>query len=141
LKLLILAGGLALIAPCQTGLGLNVHLFSIQRIDPLVEHGNVPSAHLHQIVGGNVFAPVMNSSTMDISDKGWLHGVLLLRRPYQLLDRRIYFKARNEAYKLVAHLRQMTIYTTKQDFNSNGIKESLLSGLLVNQLLHLLMVD
>jgi hypothetical protein len=94
LKLLILAGGLALIAPCQTGLGLNVHLFSIQRIDPLVEHGNVPSAHLHQIVGGNVFAPVMNSSTMDISDKGWLHGVLLLRRPYEpLTDKSVDYRA------------------------------------------------
>ncbi|KAK3988992.1 hypothetical protein QBC44DRAFT_242557 [Cladorrhinum sp. PSN332] len=35
---------------------------SIQRIDPLVSPGQVPSPHLHQIVGGNAFAPTMDPS-------------------------------------------------------------------------------
>ncbi|KAI0455601.1 hypothetical protein F5B21DRAFT_470942 [Xylaria acuta] len=33
---------------------------NIQRIDPLVTPGIVPSPHLHQIVGGNAFAPSMD---------------------------------------------------------------------------------
>lgn len=28
---------------------------TIDRIDPLVEPGNMPSAHMHQIIGGNSF--------------------------------------------------------------------------------------
>jgi hypothetical protein len=70
MKLLILARALALIASSQAGLRFGCSSLSIQRINPLVGPGNVPSAHLHQIVDGNVFAPVMNSSAMDFGNKG-----------------------------------------------------------------------
>jgi len=47
MKWLIFA--LALVAPSQAGLRFGCSSLSIQRIDPLVEPGNVPSAHVHQI--------------------------------------------------------------------------------------------
>ena len=40
---------------------------TIQRLDPVVEPGNTPSAHLHQVVGGNAFNASMNG---DIGNQG-----------------------------------------------------------------------
>ena len=50
---------LALIAPAQAALRFGCSTLSIQRLDPLVEPGRVPSAHLHQIVGGDAFNATM----------------------------------------------------------------------------------
>ena len=50
---------LALIAPVQAALRFGCSTLTIQRLDPLVEPGRVPSAHLHQIVGGDAFNATM----------------------------------------------------------------------------------
>jgi hypothetical protein len=50
---------LALAIPSQAALRFGCSTISIQRLDPLVEPGKVPSAHVHQIVGGNAFQPSM----------------------------------------------------------------------------------
>lgn len=57
----------ALIAPSQAALRFGCSTLSIQRLDPLVEPGKIPSAHVHQIVGGNAFNATM---TGDIGEKG-----------------------------------------------------------------------
>jgi hypothetical protein len=118
---------------------LNVHLFSVQRIDPLVEHGNVPSAHLHQLVGGNVFAPMMNSSAMDIGNKGTCTTCFFSEDFSNYWTAVRYFKAHNGTYKRVPsngnpNLEgnkqvERAIYYTQQDFNSNGNQRSLLSSM------------
>ena len=41
---------------------------SIQRLDPLVEPGNIPSAHIHQIVGGNAFNATMTGDIGEQAD-------------------------------------------------------------------------
>ncbi|KAK4195265.1 hypothetical protein QBC40DRAFT_236867 [Triangularia verruculosa] len=48
-----------LIAPVQAGLRFPCSTLTIQRLDPVVEPGNVPSAHVHHIVGGNAFNATM----------------------------------------------------------------------------------
>jgi hypothetical protein len=59
---------LALAAPSQAALRFGCSTISIQRLDPLVEPGQVPSAHVHQIVGGNTFAPTMSSGANNVSN-------------------------------------------------------------------------
>lgn len=50
-----------LIAPAQAALRFGCSTLSIQRLDPLVEPGKLPSAHVHQIVGGNAFNATMDT--------------------------------------------------------------------------------
>ena len=58
---------LAASAPSQAALRFGCGTVSIQRLDPLVEPGKTPSAHLHQIVGGNAFNATMSG---DIGNQG-----------------------------------------------------------------------
>lgn len=51
----------ALVAPAQAALRFGCSTVSIQRLDPLVEPGKLPSAHVHQIVGGNAFNATMDA--------------------------------------------------------------------------------
>ena len=59
---------LALAAPSQAYLRFGCATLSVQRIDPLVEPGRIPSAHVHQIVGGNAFNATMDPS-VDVGEK------------------------------------------------------------------------
>lgn len=67
MKLFSLALALAASAPSQAALRFGCGTVSIQRLDPLVEPGKTPSAHLHQIVGGNAFNATMSG---DIGNQG-----------------------------------------------------------------------
>jgi hypothetical protein len=49
----------ALAAPAQAALRFGCSTVSIPRLDPVVEPGNIPSAHVHQIVGGDKFNATM----------------------------------------------------------------------------------
>ncbi|RYP08900.1 hypothetical protein DL764_001610 [Monosporascus ibericus] len=42
-------------APAQAALRVGCSTLSVQPLDLLVEPGNIPSQHVHQIVGGNSF--------------------------------------------------------------------------------------
>ncbi|KAI0838462.1 hypothetical protein F5Y06DRAFT_287196 [Hypoxylon sp. FL0890] len=50
---------IALIAPVQAGLRFPCSTLTIQRLDPVVQPGMNPSAHVHHIVGGNAFNATM----------------------------------------------------------------------------------
>ncbi|KAI0411858.1 hypothetical protein F5X98DRAFT_383196 [Xylaria grammica] len=58
---------LALVAPVQAGLRFGCSSLTIQRLDPVVEPGQTPSAHVHHIVGGNAFNASM---TGDVGERG-----------------------------------------------------------------------
>ncbi|RYC63673.1 hypothetical protein CHU98_g2515 [Xylaria longipes] len=53
------AGALALVVPVQAGLRFQCSTLTIQRLDPVVQPGSNPSAHVHHIVGGNAFNATM----------------------------------------------------------------------------------
>ncbi|RYC56240.1 hypothetical protein CHU98_g9966 [Xylaria longipes] len=57
----------ALIAPVQAGLRFACSSLTTQRVDPVVEPGQTPSAHVHHIVGGNAFNATM---TGDVGERG-----------------------------------------------------------------------
>jgi hypothetical protein len=121
----------ALIAPAQAGLRFGCSQLSIQRLDPVVEPGNLPSAHVHQIVGGNAFNATM---TGDIGEKGTCTTCAFSEDFSNYWTAVLYFKHENGTYKRVpiypnamlgdgtrdAVQGGMTIYYTQKDFNSNG---------------------
>ena len=46
---------LALVASAQAALRFGCSTVTIQRLDPVVEPGNSPSAHLHQVRSSSIF--------------------------------------------------------------------------------------
>lgn len=56
-----------LVAPAQAALRFGCSTVSIQRLDPLVEPGKTPSAHVHQIVGGNAFNATMDKDPGEVA--------------------------------------------------------------------------
>lgn len=57
---------LGLLAPVDALLRFGCAKSSIQRLDPLVNPGQNPSPHLHQIIGGNSFNISMDPSVHDM---------------------------------------------------------------------------
>jgi len=52
------------LAECQTMLRFGCSQIVIDRIDPLVNPDQLPSPHMHQVVGGNAFNTSMPSADM-----------------------------------------------------------------------------
>ncbi|KAG9229320.1 hypothetical protein BJ875DRAFT_387596 [Amylocarpus encephaloides] len=71
----------------------------IDRLDPLVNPGQVPSTHIHQIVGGNAFKPSMPGS--DISSLASCTTCSPSEDFSNYWTANLYFKARNGTYKRV----------------------------------------
>ena len=125
-----LALSLALAAPSQAALRFGCSTVSIQRLDPLVEPGKVPSAHLHQIVGGNAFNASMDPADGDLGEKGTCTTCTFSEDFSNYWTAVMFFKHQNGTYKRVPIMQNtalpnginggMTIYYTQQDFSSNG---------------------
>lgn len=125
---LLLQAGLS-----QAGLRFGCSTVSIQRLDPLVEPGSVPSAHVHQIVGGNVFNASMEG---DIGEQGSCTTCAYTEDFTNYWTAVMYFRHENGSYKRVPQYPNaqlgyegqdapdikggMTIYYTQKDFSSNG---------------------
>ncbi|KAF2736303.1 hypothetical protein EJ04DRAFT_463201, partial [Polyplosphaeria fusca] len=106
---------------------------SVQRLDPLVEPGQIPSAHVHQIVGGNAFNATM---TGDIGEQATCTTCAYAEDFSNYWTAVMYFRHENGSYKRVPQYANaqlgyegkddptiqggMTVYYTQKDFNSNG---------------------
>lgn len=73
----------------------------IDQIDPLVEPGNVPSAHMHQVVGGNSFNASMLPSSLDPSKASSCTSCTYSEDFSNYWTANLYFKARNGTFKRV----------------------------------------
>ncbi|KAI0863363.1 hypothetical protein F4860DRAFT_501805 [Xylaria cubensis] len=125
---LILQAGLS-----HAGLRFGCSSVSIQRLDPVVEPGQIPSAHVHQIVGGNAFNATMQG---DIGEKGSCTTCAYTEDFSNYWTAVLYFRHENGSYKRVPQYPNaqlgtegqdapnirggMTIYYTQQDFTGNG---------------------
>ena len=120
----------ALVAPAQAALRFGCSALSVQRLDPLVEPGRIPSAHVHQIVGGNAFNATMEG---DIGEQATCTTCVFSEDFSNYWTAVLYFRAANGTYKRVPQYANaflddgltrvnggMTIYYTQQDFNTNG---------------------
>jgi hypothetical protein len=123
-----LAAALALAGQTEAALRFGCSTVSIQRLDPIVEPGKTPSAHLHQIVGGNGFNASMTTdpsahatcTTCTFSEdfSNYWTAVMFFKHPT------------NGTYKKVPIMQNtalpnginggMTVYYTQRDFSSNG---------------------
>ncbi|KAL1869327.1 hypothetical protein Daus18300_005539 [Diaporthe australafricana] len=119
---------LAVSAPSQAALRFGCGTVTIQRLDPLVEPGKSPSAHLHQIVGGNAFNATMSG---DIGNQGTCTTCTFSEDFSNYWTAVMFFKhPTNGSYKRVPIMENdalppginggMTVYYTQQDFYSNG---------------------
>ena len=75
---------------------------TIDRLDPLVNPGSVPSPHVHQIVGGNGFNASMTTS--DVSKTASCTTCAFSKDFSNYWTANLYFKARNGSFKRVKQL-------------------------------------
>lgn len=73
---------------------------SVQRIDPLVTPGSVPSPHLHQFVGGNALAPTMEP-TLNVTDEATCTTCTFTEDLSNYWTAVLFFRHRNGSYHRV----------------------------------------
>jgi hypothetical protein len=76
----------------------------IERIDPLVQPGITPSAHVHQIAGGNSFDASMAPITYDPSKRSNCTSCTFAEDFSNYWTASLYFKARNGTFKRVPQM-------------------------------------
>ncbi|KAI1474461.1 hypothetical protein K445DRAFT_310597 [Daldinia sp. EC12] len=121
---------LALAAPVQAGLRFGCSSLTIQRLDPVVEPGNNPSAHVHHIVGGNAFNATMTGdvgaratcTTCEMSEdfSNYWTAVLYFKHPTNGSYHRV--PVINNAALAPGTKGGMTIYYTQHDFSTDDLK-------------------
>lgn len=73
----------------------------VDRLDPLVNPGVVPSPHLHQIVGGNSFNASMDPTTHDLPSSSTCTSCTFSEDFSNYWTAVLYFRARNGTYRRV----------------------------------------
>ncbi|KAI1340603.1 hypothetical protein F5Y15DRAFT_414926 [Xylariaceae sp. FL0016] len=73
----------------------------VDRLDPLVNPGLIPSPHLHQIVGGNSFNASMDPATHDLPSGSTCTSCTFSEDFSNYWTAVLYFRARNGTYKRV----------------------------------------
>lgn len=92
---------LALATPGSALIRFGCSQLVVDRLDPLVEPGSTPSAHLHQIIGGNSFVPDMNPSRHDPAKISTCTTCQPADDFSNYWTASLYFRARNNTYKRV----------------------------------------
>jgi len=113
----------AALADAQLG-GTNIFRFgcnqiTIQRIDPLVNPGQAPSTHMHQIIGGNAF-----NVTMPVTDIGKLATCTTCGLTDDFSNywtANMYFRAQNGTFKRVKQVpnRYVDLSSRSKDIVAN----------------------
>jgi hypothetical protein len=121
---------LALVAPVQAGLRFGCSTLTIQRLDPVVEPGKAPSAHLHHIVGGNAFNVTMEG---DVGSRATCTTCEQAEDFSNYWTAVMYYKAANGSYHRVNVVNNaalakgvtggMTVYYTQYDFTKDNVKQ------------------
>jgi len=70
----------------------------VDRIDPLVDPGAIPSPHLHQIVGGNSFNASMDPTTLDLPKASTCTSCTFSEDFSNYWTAVLYFRARNGTF-------------------------------------------
>ena len=120
---------LALVASVRAGLRFGCSTLTIQRLDPVVEPGRAPSAHVHHIVGGNAFNATMEGdvgeratcTTCEMSEdfSNYWTAVLYFKHPTNGSYHRV--PVINNAALAPGTTGGITVYYTQFDFFSDGL--------------------
>ncbi|KAK7183670.1 hypothetical protein DPSP01_009542 [Paraphaeosphaeria sporulosa] len=128
------AAALALIAPVQAGLRFPCSTLTVQRLDPVVQPGSNPSAHVHHIVGGNAFNASM---TGDVGARATCTTCQMAEDFSNYWTAQLYFKhPTNGSYKRVPVVPVqpllggsngasggLTVYYTQFDLSKDNLKQ------------------
>lgn len=120
---------LALVAPALAGLRFGCSTLTIQRLDPIVEPGAAPSAHLHHIVGGNAFNATMEGdvgeratcTTCEMSEdfSNYWTATLFFKHPTNGSYHRV--PVVNNAALAPGTVGGITVYYTQHDFTTDAL--------------------
>ncbi|KAK3377239.1 hypothetical protein B0T24DRAFT_678082 [Lasiosphaeria ovina] len=91
----------AQLATAQELMRFGCSQLTIDRIDPLVNPGSLPSAHMHQVIGGNSFNASMTPGALDPSTAATCTSCTYSEDFSNYWTANIYFKARNGSFKRV----------------------------------------
>ncbi|RYO76375.1 hypothetical protein DL763_010524 [Monosporascus cannonballus] len=83
---------------------------TIDRIDPLVEPGKLPSAHMHQIIGGNSFNASMLPGDVDPPTASTCTSCTYSEDFSNYWTANLYYKARNGTFKRVPQFANLGLY-------------------------------
>ena len=101
LKASIAALAAAQLAAAQELMRFGCSQLTIDRIDPLVNPGSLPSPHVHQVIGGNSFNVSMSPDSLDPPQVSTCTSCTDSEDFSNDWTANVYFKARNGTYKLV----------------------------------------
>ncbi|KAI0395143.1 hypothetical protein F5Y17DRAFT_474835 [Xylariaceae sp. FL0594] len=96
-----LVTALVLVAPASALLRFPCSQLTVQRLDPLVNPGMNPSAHLHQIVGGNSFNTTMEPIKHDLAALSTCTTCQFSEDFSNYWTAVLYYRAKNGTYKRV----------------------------------------
>ncbi|KAK4460641.1 hypothetical protein QBC42DRAFT_253217 [Cladorrhinum samala] len=102
---LVAASGL-LATPASALLRFGCARLTVQRLDPLVNPGQNPSPHLHQIIGGNSFNVSMDPADHDLAALSTCTSCQFTEDFSNYWTAVLYFRARNGTYKRVPQMAQ-----------------------------------
>jgi hypothetical protein len=91
---------------------------TIERLDPLVEPGKAPTAHMHQIVGGNAF-----NVTMPVTDIAQLATCTTCGPADDFSNywtANLYFQAKNGSYKRVPQVPNRFLFNDRFTTQTSG---------------------
>jgi hypothetical protein len=91
---------------------------TIERLDPLVEPGRMPTAHMHQVVGGNAFNVTM--PTTDISQVATCTTCGPADDFSNYWTANLYFRAQNGSYKRVPQIPNRFLFNDRFTTQTNG---------------------
>lgn len=103
MQLTSLAAALAVVsgAAAQELMRFGCSQLTIDRIDPLVNPGSLPSPHMHQVIGGNSFNVSMAPEAHDPPTASTCTSCTYAEDFSNYWTANVYFKARNGSYKRV----------------------------------------
>jgi len=100
-KSIVAAAAASQLAAAQELMRFGCSQLTIDRIDPLVNPGSNPSAHMHQIIGGNSFNISMPPVDHDPSTKSTCTSCTYSEDFSNYWTANIYFRAQNGSFKRV----------------------------------------
>lgn len=101
LKSLAALVGASQLARAQELMRFGCSQLTIDRVDPLVNPGSIPSVHMHQVVGGNSFNASMTAGSHDPPTLSTCTSCTYSEDFSNYWTANVYFKAKNGTYKRV----------------------------------------
>ena len=107
MRSLTLLAALAGSASAQELMRFGCSQLTIDRIDPLVNPGQLPSSHMHQVIGGQSFNASMTPVTLDPSSASSCTSCTYSEDFSNYWTANVYFKAKNGTYKRVPQVAKL----------------------------------